>query len=163
MAKKNKDKKKNKTRKADILQKHHKYLNELGIASTESCIFNTHDVSDSRMKQFKKERKKHSFDSRETWSLDYTLATWLYEHLMFFKEIDEEELTQYQLEIEKITIDDDSTISVETTPVNGLEAAETACEYLRESLTCSFTDSRRVDYEKAALAVVSEMLPILWW
>ena len=159
MGKKNK-KKQNKNKKA---ASHHKYLNAIGISSTDSCVFNSCDSKDSRQKQFKKERKKHSFDSRETWSLDYTLATWLYEHLMVFKDIASEEIAQCKFEIEKIKISDDGDISSKTVTVDGLQAVELACEYLQESLTCSFTDSRRIDYEQAALAIVSELLPVLWW
>ena len=61
----------------------HKYLNELGIKSTDPCIFNTKDDDNKseRLQRLETERMMHSFDSRETWALNFTSATWLYEHL----------------------------------------------------------------------------------
>ena len=67
----------------------HKYLNELGIKSDDVCIFNTeNDEQDpERETAFFYERQLHSFDSREIWSLDYTSATWVYEHLKMYKDL----------------------------------------------------------------------------
>lgn len=63
----------------------HKYLNKIGVKSTEPCVFNTDGrEKNKRQKRFDKERKIYGFDSRETWSMDYTLATWLYEHLSWY-------------------------------------------------------------------------------
>lgn len=64
----------------------HKYLNQLGIKSDSPCIFNTEEDDEQRNEFFFEERRKHHFDSRETWNLDYTSATWLYEHLQVYKE-----------------------------------------------------------------------------
>lgn len=65
----------------------HKYLNKLGIKSNVTCIFNTRDkeLDDKKRKRWKKQRKNHEFDERETWELCYTSATWLYEHIKMFK------------------------------------------------------------------------------
>ena len=63
----------------------HKYLNKLGIKSDDPCVFNSENKRDKRIKRFNKQRAIYGFDERETWSMDYTLATWLYEHLKAFK------------------------------------------------------------------------------
>ena len=63
----------------------HKYLNKIGIKSDNPCVFNSEDTKDRRIKLFKKQRKIYGFDERETWSMDFTLATWLYEHLKAYK------------------------------------------------------------------------------
>lgn len=66
----------------------HKYLNDLGIKSTNVCIFNSGDKDESgRQRLFRLQRKKYGFDERETWSMDFTLITWLYSHLKMFLEI----------------------------------------------------------------------------
>ena len=46
----------------------HKYLNELGISSEVSWIFNTKEVWDKKktQKHFINQREKYGFDERET-------------------------------------------------------------------------------------------------
>ena len=63
----------------------HKYLNDIGIKSDDIAIFNTEAIDKKRQKRFKKQRKKYSFDERETWALDFTLVTWLYSHMKAYK------------------------------------------------------------------------------
>lgn len=67
----------------------YKYLDELNIdESGLCCVFNSPIEDDKkREKKWKKERKKYGFDSRETWALDFTAATWLYSHLRRFKDV----------------------------------------------------------------------------
>lgn len=45
------------------------------------CIFNAD--SNTRDKEF---LKRHSFRVEETWAMDFTFATWLYEHLVGYVE-----------------------------------------------------------------------------
>lgn len=69
-------------------RQHHKYLNDLGIKSTNVCIFNSGDKDESgRQRLFRLQRKKYGFDERETWGMDYTMITWLYSHFKMFLEI----------------------------------------------------------------------------
>lgn len=42
---------------------------------------------DSRKKEWKKQRRKQGFDERELWSLDFTIATFLYPRLIEMKKI----------------------------------------------------------------------------
>jgi hypothetical protein len=63
----------------------HKYLNDIGIKSDDIGIFNTERIEPDSY--FQQEKDKHSFDSRETWDLGYTSATWLYEHIYMYKEM----------------------------------------------------------------------------
>ncbi|MBQ1475222.1 MAG: hypothetical protein IIZ32_07975 [Ruminococcus sp.] len=168
MSKKVEKKNKSKKKTAKIPpEKHHKYLNELGISSTEGCIFNTREIESKKsQKRFDKERELHSFDSRETYSLDYTLATWLYEHLMVLKEIGGNivDFTGNEFDLERIVkIGDDGTVETETVTLNEEEGIDLACKYLAKSLTSTFHDRDRVIYEQAALRIVTEMLPGLWW
>lgn len=67
----------------------HRYLNDIGIESIDSCVFNSEDRDgdNDRLNYFLKQREEYGFDDRETWSLDYTSAGWLYSHLLMYKEI----------------------------------------------------------------------------
>ena len=69
----------------------HKYLNELGINSDETCIYNTiareTEEENNRQDYFDKERQEYGFDSRETWALNYTLISWLYSHLKMYLDV----------------------------------------------------------------------------
>lgn len=65
----------------------HKYLNDIGIESTDPCIFNTDAIEEPKYQDdYNKEKSVHNFDCRETFGMDYTSATWLYEHLQAYKE-----------------------------------------------------------------------------
>ena len=64
----------------------HKYLNQIGISSKETCIFNASEFEPRKMKKYRKERQKYGFDSRETWCLSYTLISWVYSHIRYMKE-----------------------------------------------------------------------------
>lgn len=84
----------------------HKYLNDIGIESDEICIFNTEQIDDERQKKFDEEREQYGFDSRETWSLDFTMITWLYSHLKMYLELGGKivDLTFYKFDIPVIKI-----------------------------------------------------------
>lgn len=62
-----------------------KYLRDLGIKEEDTpqgwCI------NDQRQEKWQKERDEHGFDSKETWSLDYTFRLWLYERLSMYNEV----------------------------------------------------------------------------
>ena len=64
-----------------------KYLEDLGIEIGNTPYCWRSDNDDKRQVMWKKEREKYGFDSRETWSLDYTFYLWLYERLMMFNEL----------------------------------------------------------------------------
>ena len=146
--------------------RHHKYLNELGIPSTECCIFNTYEIDQAgRQKRFMKQREQHAFDERETWSLDFTMAGWIYEHLRMFKKIGGEvvDFTYHEFEVEKLEFDDEGNLASKTVTLNQEEAIDLACDYLRISLTSSFSSNDRTIYEQAAMRIVAEIMPALWW
>lgn len=62
-----------------------KYIDELGIKHENTpqgwC------PGDEREEGWSKQREIYGFDSRETWSLDYTFKLWLYERLCMYNEI----------------------------------------------------------------------------
>ena len=148
----------------DLDSRHHAYLNDIGIKSTDSCIFQSYGDMDSRREIFEEERRNHSFDSRETWSLDYTLSCWLYEHLMMYrhKAGQKIDLTYNSVDIERIKIRKNGKVRRKTVRVSEKKAISIACKYLRKALM-SDDDDHVVEYEKAALRIVAELVPYLWW
>ena len=62
-----------------------KYLKDIGVKRED--IPKHYFPFDKRQFKWAKERRKYGFDSRETWSLDYTFALWIYERLMMYKEV----------------------------------------------------------------------------
>lgn len=165
------------------MKRHHKYLNDLGIESTTACIFNTFEKDKDRDKRFKKQRKKYGFDERETWSLDYTLATWLYSHLMMYLEIGGKmvdlEFNHFDIPLledlpnDKYEYFDDGKKhpkhyqkEVMYTDVTLKEAVQMAIKYLAKYITeqNEYEDERRaIECGQCALKIVGTILPALWW
>lgn len=143
----------------------HRFLNEIGVESSDPCVFNSTDDTDERMGRFIEERKEHSFDSRETWSLDYTLATWLYEHLMFYKEIADEttDLSFHRFDVPRVSFTNTGVMQTEIVEMSEGEAIDLACSYLRKSIRETSFASHSSEYTQAALRVVAQILPSLWW
>lgn len=64
----------------------HKYLNDIGISSKDTCIFSTNECEIRNMRRYDEQRKTYGFDERETWCLSYTLISWIYSHVRYMKE-----------------------------------------------------------------------------
>lgn len=66
-----------------------KYLEDLGLKIEDygSNYIYKEKEGTNRRKLFEQERKDYGFDERETWSLDYYFAEWLYSRLMMYKEV----------------------------------------------------------------------------
>lgn len=67
-----------------------KYLKDIGLKLEDIpegfCFEEALDVSRGRGKEWAIEREEYGFDSREIWSLDYTIKLYLYERLSMYKE-----------------------------------------------------------------------------
>lgn len=163
----------------------HRYLNKLGIESDNDCIFNTE--RGRCKKRFKKERKKYGFDTRETWSMDFTSATWLYEHLKVYKKVAGEivDLTCHKFnipvlhDIPKDNLDEDIskrryTIEVMQEHTQD-ESIDIMIEYLEKFLLKDrsigdydfdkFNESERRAYEslQCAFKIYAEVICSMWW
>lgn len=64
----------------------HKYIDDLVKDGLSEGYPYYKEVDDPRQKEWDEETEKFGFDSSQTWSLDYTMATLLYERLMMFRE-----------------------------------------------------------------------------
>ena len=169
---------------------HHEYLNALGIASDEPCIFNTiqkeEPAPNGRQDRFDEERRRFGFDSRETWSLRDTMAGWVYSHLMMFLDIGgkvvnlEDELAMYDIPVlEDIPVEDrvipagcnhPEAYQKEKMESHTLgESIRIACDYLENFLihadkVFEYEAEARI-FEKAqcAMKIVAITFPGLWW
>ena len=162
---------------------HHKYLNDLRIKSIEPCIFNTAEKDAERDGLFAEERENYGFDSRETWSLDYTYATWLYSHLKLFYERAHKVVNLefykfsipvlYEIPTEELEYKNNSPIPehffkeiVETK--TQLEAINLMIEYLKNYLELENSadlsaDFKKIEYIACATKIFAEVLPAMWW
>ena len=126
----------------------HYYLDKLGVEYPDRWLPN-----DAREKQWKKERKKYGFDSRETWSLDSTMFMWLYEHLkLFMKHADQ----VINLNFHVIEVDGVSRTLREWILIC-LEHLEQVVQHygnLKEE-TLERTDE--------IMKILSRIYPLLWW
>lgn len=163
----------------------HKYLNKLGIKSTEICIFNTE--KDKHNKRWKIERKKYGFDTRETYSMDYTSATWLYEHLKVYKKVNICDLSYHKFNIPVLHDIPESEIDKKdvnyryTTEVieerTQDEAIALIIDYLEQYLLkdkhygkgnydfekFSKIEKRAYEALKCAFKIYAEIIPAMWW
>lgn len=58
------------------------------VCNRENINFTLIDPSDDRWDDFHKQRMENGFDESETWSLDSTIAKFIYPRLKLFREID---------------------------------------------------------------------------
>ena len=85
-----------------------KYLKNLDLTEKDTPQY--WEPNDKRQEQWKKEREEYGFDSRETWSLDYTFKLWLYERLSMYNEVAPKVIDtsfhKYEFKGEQITFQD---------------------------------------------------------
>ena len=128
-----------------------KYLDDLGLKRTQ---YGTNFVSDDdeRAGEWKKERKKYGFDSRETWCLDRIFIEWIYTRVRMYKK--------------RAKIVD---LSYHKIPYKGEEitqkkAINKILSLAKEALLADFTDDE-VFYKNSReiCDLWKEVLPHMWW
>lgn len=148
----------------------HKYLNAIGVKSNEPCVFNTLDIDNGkeRQKRFDKERETYGFDSRETWSMDYTLATWLYEHLAWYRDNAPIDMTFYKFEVPAWNNKKSRPCKKKTQTLTQAECVDTMLKNLQFYIQHSDSaDNDKVveaqNRMKYALQILSESIYVMWW
>ena len=157
----------------------HHYLNKIGVKSDETCVFNTEEKEKKkRAKYFAKIREKHGFDDRETWNLNYTMATWIYEHLKLYLKLAGQivDLTYYKFEIPTVTRDENNKPQIIYKEKTEENAIKTACKYLKKYLqnenNTNFDEDIEITLDKdlmachyyeAAMQIIGKIAPALWW
>lgn len=134
-----------------------KYLDDLGLKITD---YGTNFISDDdeRSEDWKKQREKYGFDSRECWCLNVKLIEWLYSHLMMYLEdastvID---LSYYKFEHNDKTYTQEEAIKY---------IIEKLKRYLIEIDEASWTDKEVELIEEVhdAFDMLNKILFALWW
>jgi len=161
----------------------HKYLNDIGIQSDDVCIFNTSDRNDDRQERFDAQRKEFGFDERETWSLDYTIAGWLYSHLKMYEDIGGQvvNMSFHRFEIpvlkeipkENRTYPENANypesyykeVPEEHTQLGAIHIMEEYLESYVKHAFCNSVEEELRAYEKAkcAFRIFAEVFPAMWW
>ena len=163
----------------------HKYLNEIGIESTDPRIFNTDAIEEPEYQdEYNKEKSVHNFDCRETFEMDYTFATWLYEHLQAYKEFTKEVIdlefhkflipVLYDIPEDKlIYINEDKAIAGQykyeiIEEHTELEAIDIMIDYLKKYLIDTDSidwkeEQIKTEYLQGAIGILKEVIPALWW
>lgn len=65
----------------------YKYLEDIEVNIHNTPYGWLENNNDNRIPKWKKDYKKYGFDSRETWSLDYTFVLWLYQRVKMYNDI----------------------------------------------------------------------------
>lgn len=143
----------------------HKYLDKIPFFTKNDkiCFPNAKiKKNDKRKKIWKKERKKYGFDNRETYSMDFTLACWIYEHFKWFLDNVPIDLTLHKLDIEVIVNENDDSLKTEVRKVSQKEAIEYVLRYFEYYFKETFSD-RGDQYHICAMRIVAELMPFMWW
>ena len=142
----------------------HMYLEQIGIESDDPCVPNTDQVDEKRNDRFKEQRETLGFDERETWSIDFTLAAWVYERFMWYLENAPIDTTFYQVEATYAEMSDDGTYHQVRRTVSQKEAIELVCEYMRHYLRHQYDDVAQTNAQyEAAFVTMSQLMPLMWW
>lgn len=168
----------------------HKYLNDIGIKSDATCVFNTTEIEKdengnetSRMQRFREEREEYGFDDRETWSLDWTMIGWMYSHLAMYLEIGGKmvDLKYHKFDIPVLEeIPGDEWVyensgypeayqrEVIRENVTQEECIKIAMNYMKTYLEAEFSHNFELEFKAAecvrcALKIIAEIFPALWW
>lgn len=142
----------------------HMYLEQIGIRSDDPCVPNTDQVDEDRDEIFREQRERFGFDTRETWSIDFTLAAWVYERFMWYLENAPIDMTFYQVEATYAKMDDDGAYRQVRHTVSQKKAIKLVCKYMKYYLRHQNGDYVRANarYE-AALVTMSQLMPLMWW
>lgn len=126
-----------------------KYLKDIGIKE-EDLPWNW-CPNDDREKEWKKQREKYGFDSRDTWSLDYTIIALIYPRLKMYKEINGlESFCKFNYKGKEFTEEECIDIVLEGFKIRLLKEPQ------------FMTEKEWIKYEDARM-LFAMVMPALWW
>lgn len=127
-----------------------KYLADIGVKEKDMPI--NWNQGDSREQFWENQRKEYGCDERETWSLDYSFALWLYPRLKMYNEVNIINTTYHNFEYNGSTLTMQQCIDK---ILEGLEIYLTVDDFKRtQDDLGKITDSRML------FAII---LGSLWW
>ena len=109
-----------------------------------------------------KEKKKYGYALAETYSLDYTAAIWLYEHI---KMLLEEGGKIVDFECEHGWSDYENKIFDELgiAPINDKEALEQVCTYIESALEIDGLEEEYYERLRKGFLLWTAIMPRAWW
>lgn len=130
----------------------HKYLEDLGI-NLEDTPYGYSQSEDLELESAQ-QRETYGFDDRETWSLNTTFVYWIYERVMMYKEVAEDniDLEYHIFEIEGETL----------TQLECIESILEKCEIIMTEPD-GFNDADRYTLTQEILVIWKEIISAMWW
>jgi len=130
------------------------YLEDLGLELYEYGVNWNGDYDKKTLKEWKRQRKRYGFDSRETYSVYSVFAEWLYSHLMMYMENASKivDLTYHSFEFEGKTYTLEEAI--------GKIIKWTG--YFIKNYEC-LKGNKSMNKLKKAARLWAEILPYVWW
>lgn len=110
-----------------------------------------------------KDKKKYGYSTSETWSLDFTSAIWLYEHIRMLVEIGGQ-VVDFEAEHNWTETEEKVFKELEIAPTNDKEAFEQICEYLALVLEKDSIDIEGyAENLRKAFTLWAVVAPRAWW
>lgn len=127
----------------------YEYLSEIVNLSDDDkiCIFNSDE--ETRSPEFLEE---HSYRIEETYALDYTLATWLYEHIRGYKDVAPSAIN---IEYHKFEYGGEE--------FNQLQMIDKCLEELEIYLKNHYKIDGLIQHLQEALRILTVIIPAMWW
>lgn len=125
--------------------------------------YNPRSLSEKDKKRRAKNKKKYGYSSSETWSLDFTSAIWLYEHIRMLVEIGGQ-VVDFEVEHNWSEAEEKVFKELEIAPTNDKEAFEQICEYLALALEEDWIDAEvYAENLRKAFTLWAVVAPRAWW
>lgn len=146
------------------------YENLAGVKKNAICVPNLpmSAIKKSERRYVARMRKKYGFAPAETYSLDYTAAIWLYEHLKGMLEIGGKIVNyDYDWGADHWTEEEKAIFQKEgIDPKTDREVFEYICKLIEDGFKCFEEDdfeTRLIDCFKRAFRIWAEVMPRAWW
>lgn len=140
------------------------YKNLKGINSL-TCIPNTpvNNLSNGEKNAILKSRKKYGYAAGETYSLDYTAAIWLYEHLRMLQEIGGR-IVDYNWEHGAFTEEEKKVfLELNISPKTDNEIFNYICEHIEKAFEDDLSDEGYIENLTKAFKLWSVTFSRAWW
>ena len=125
--------------------------------------YNPQFLSGKDKKRRAKDKKKYGYSSSETWSLDFTSAIWLYEHIRMLVEVGGQ-IVDFEAEHNWTETEEKVFKELEIAPTNDKEAFEQICEYLALVLEKDSIDIEGyAENLRKAFTLWAVVAPRAWW
>lgn len=129
-----------------------KYLDEIGVSDRPDTWCENEE--DPREERWKIERETYGFDSRETWSLDFSFYLWLYERVKMYRDI--------AIDVVDLTFHN---FDYENEKYSQLELIDLLLQKLEFRLSSDYNDFDEAHVKESykIAEIWGLILPAMWW